>query len=71
MQAQASPAGPRGGGQTMIIDKGLGLQTGDLLELASDYIDYIFEVALTQDRVDQYFGRCKDLGFNYIEMSVS
>ena len=33
---------PRGRGQTMIIDKGLGLgQTGDLLEMAADYIDYI------------------------------
>ncbi|HWI51848.1 MAG TPA: phosphosulfolactate synthase [Symbiobacteriaceae bacterium] len=98
-------AKPRKQGQTMLIDKGLGLsQTGDLLELASDYIDYIkftfgsaalyppallrakiglirsygvdvypggtfFEVALTQDRVDEYFGRCKDLGFNYIEVS--
>ncbi|HWI64053.1 MAG TPA: phosphosulfolactate synthase [Symbiobacteriaceae bacterium] len=35
-------AKPRRHGQTMIIDKGLGLsQTGDLLELAADYIDYI------------------------------
>lgn len=33
---------PRRQGQTMIIDKGLGLsQTGDLLELAADYIDYV------------------------------
>ncbi|HWI60896.1 MAG TPA: phosphosulfolactate synthase [Symbiobacteriaceae bacterium] len=28
-----------------------------------------FEVALTQDRVEQYFHRCRDLGFNYIEVS--
>jgi phosphosulfolactate synthase len=35
-------AKPRRQGQTMIIDKGLGLaQTGDLLALAGDYIDYI------------------------------
>lgn len=33
---------PRRAGQTMIIDKGLGLsQTGDLLELAAPYIDFI------------------------------
>jgi phosphosulfolactate synthase len=33
---------PRRQGQTMIIDKGLGLaQTGDLLALAGEYIDYI------------------------------
>ncbi|HYF92588.1 MAG TPA: phosphosulfolactate synthase [Symbiobacteriaceae bacterium] len=33
---------PRTRGQTMIIDKGLGLaQTGDLLELASDFVDYV------------------------------
>lgn len=33
---------PRRSGQTMIIDKGLGLaQTGDLLELAADYIDFV------------------------------
>jgi hypothetical protein len=33
---------PRRQGQTMVIDKGLGLtQTRDLLELAADYIDYI------------------------------
>jgi phosphosulfolactate synthase len=35
-------AKPRRNGHTMIIDKGLGLsQTGDLLELASEYIDFI------------------------------
>lgn len=33
---------PRDSGQTMLLDKGMGLsQTGDLLELAADYIDYI------------------------------
>ena len=33
---------PRDAGQTMLLDKGLGLsQTGDLLELAADYIDYV------------------------------
>lgn len=33
---------PRSAGQTMVIDKGLGLtQTGDLLELAADYIDFV------------------------------
>jgi phosphosulfolactate synthase len=33
---------PRVRGQTMVIDKGIGLtETRDLLELASDYIDYI------------------------------
>jgi phosphosulfolactate synthase len=91
----------------MIIDKGLGLsQTGDLLELAADFIDYVkltfgsaalyphallrakvalirsygihvypggtfFEVALTQDRLNDYLQRCKEIGFTYIEMSVS
>lgn len=35
-------AKPRASGQTMVIDKGLGLsQTGDLLELAAGYIDYM------------------------------
>ncbi|HYG57787.1 MAG TPA: phosphosulfolactate synthase [Symbiobacteriaceae bacterium] len=35
-------AKPRRRGHTMIIDKGLGLsQTGDLLEIAADYVDYI------------------------------
>ena len=34
-------AKPRHHGQTMVIDKGLGLsQTGDLLELAAEYIDF-------------------------------
>lgn len=38
---QRSPK-PRVRGQTMVLDKGLGLtQTGDLLELAADAIDYI------------------------------
>jgi phosphosulfolactate synthase len=33
---------PRTHGETMILDKGLGLsQTGDLLELTADYIDYV------------------------------
>ena len=33
---------PRTSGQTMVIDKGMGLtETRDLLELASDYIDFI------------------------------
>lgn len=33
---------PRTTGHTMVIDKGFGLsQVGDLLELASEYIDYI------------------------------
>lgn len=33
---------PRTAGQTMVIDKGLGLsQTGDLLQLAAPYIDYM------------------------------
>jgi phosphosulfolactate synthase len=33
---------PRTDGHTMVIDKGFGLtQTGDLLELGADYIDYI------------------------------
>ena len=32
---------PRRDGRTMVIDKGLGLgPTGDLLEIASEYIDY-------------------------------
>lgn len=35
-------AKPRTTGQTMLLDKGLGLtQTGDLLELAGDYVDMI------------------------------
>lgn len=35
-------AKPRTQGETMVIDKGLGLsETSDLLEMASDYIDYI------------------------------
>lgn len=35
-------AKPRRAGQTMVIDKGVGLsQTGDLLELAAGYIDYM------------------------------
>lgn len=35
-------AKPRHQGQTMLIDKGLGLsQTGDLLEMAGGYIDYV------------------------------
>jgi len=35
-------AKPRNRGETMLIDKGLGLsQTGDLLELGCDFIDYI------------------------------
>lgn len=35
-------AKPRTGGQTMVIDKGMGLaQTGELLELAAPYIDFI------------------------------
>ena len=91
----------------MLIDKGLGLsQTGDLLEMAADYIDYVkftfgtaalyspallrakvalirsygisvypgvtfFEIAMVQDRLTQYLQRCKDIGFNYIEVSVS
>ena len=98
---------PRQLGQTMLIDKGLGLsQTGDLLEMAADYIDYVkftfgttalystallrakvalirsygihvypggtfFEIAMVQDRLTQYLQRCKDIGFNYIEMGVS
>lgn len=35
-------AKPRTQGETMVIDKGLGMSaTSDLLEMASDYIDYI------------------------------
>lgn len=100
-------AKPRRQGQTMIIDKGLGLsQTGDLLEMACDYIDYVkftfgtaalyttallrakialirsygidvypggtfLEIAMTQDRLDQYLQRSRDMGFTFIEMSVS
>ena len=96
---------PRQQGQTMLIDKGLGLtETGDLLELAAEHIDYIkltfgtaalypmallrakvalirsygidvypggtfFEVAHTQNKVDPYLHRCKELGFNFIEVS--
>lgn len=30
-----------------------------------------FEVAIMQNKVDSYFHRCKDIGFNYIETSVS
>lgn len=91
----------------MIIDKCLGLsQTGDLLELAADYIDYIkftfgtaalyppalirakialirsygvdvypggtfLEIAIAQHRLEAYLQRAKDLGFTFIEMSVS
>lgn len=96
---------PRGRGQTMIIDKGLGLgQTGDLLEMAADYIDYIkftfgtaalyspamlrakvgvirsygievypggtfLEIALTQNRLDDYLERSREMGFSLIEVS--
>lgn len=98
-------AKPRQHGQTMLLDKCLGLsQTGDLLELAADYIDYIkftfgsaalyppallrakvalirsygisaypggtfFEVAVTQNRVDDYLRRCREVGFTHIEVS--
>lgn len=35
-------AKPRAHGQTMVIDKGMGLtQTGDLLELAGDFVEFI------------------------------
>jgi phosphosulfolactate synthase len=91
----------------MVIDKGLGLsQTGDLLELASEFVDFLkftfgtpalyptallrakislirsygietypggtfFEIALTQGALDAYLQQAKNLGFTYIEMSVS
>jgi phosphosulfolactate synthase len=36
------PPKPRTRGQTMLLDKGLGLsETGDLLEMAADYVDFI------------------------------
>jgi len=98
-------AKPRTIGETMLIDKGLGLsQTGDLLELGSDFIDYIkfgfgtaalysrallqakvalitsygvnvypggtfLEIAIAQDRLDEYLKRSKELGFTHIEVS--
>lgn len=98
-------AKPRTCGETMLIDKGLGLShTGDLLELAAPYIDYIkftfgsgalypaallrakialirsygihvypggtfFEVAVTQNQVGPYLQRCKEMGFDCVEVS--
>jgi len=97
---------PRTQGETMVIDKGLGLsQVGDMLELGCDFIDYIkfgfgtaalysravlrakialitsygvsvypggtfLEIAVAQDRLDEYLERSQKLGFTHIEMSV-
>lgn len=96
---------PRESGLTMVIDKGLGLKsTRDLLEVGSDYIDFLklgfgtsafysekflekkialahsynvdiypggtfLEVAIWQNKLDDYLARAKELGFTTLEVS--
>jgi len=96
---------PRDTGVTMVIDKGTGLvETKDLLEISSSYIDFIkfgfgtsalyppeileekvhliqsfgvdvypggtfLEVAILQDKMEQYLNRIKNIGFTAIEVS--
>lgn len=96
---------PRRNGITMVLDKGLGLyETEDLLELSSEYIDFLklsfgtsalypkdllkrkielvkdygvdiypggtfLEVAIVQDKWEEYLYKAKELGFTAIEVS--
>jgi len=98
-------AKPRVKGLTMIIDKGLSLaETKNLLEVGSDYIDFLklgfgtsafydekflqekiklvlsygveiypggtfLEVAVWQNKLDDYLAKAKELGFKTIEVS--
>ncbi len=96
---------PRMNGLTMVLDKGLSLtETRELLEVSSDYIDFLklsfgtsalyphellkekikliksynvdiypggtfLEVAVVQDKVEEYLNRAQELGFTAIEVS--
>ncbi|PRX29445.1 phosphosulfolactate synthase [Orenia metallireducens] len=96
---------PRRNGLTMVLDKGLGLyESEDLLEIASEYIDFLklsfgtsalypkdllkkkielvkdygveiypggtfLEVAIIQNKWEEYLYKAKELGFNAIEVS--
>ncbi|MFZ5644418.1 MAG: phosphosulfolactate synthase [Bacillota bacterium] len=96
---------PRIQGLTMIIDKGMGLaETGDLLDIAGEYIDFIklafgtsalyssnvllekielarsygidiypggtfLEVAIIQDKIEEFLQLSKNLGFTCVEVS--
>jgi len=96
---------PREKGLTMVMDKGLGLETTkDLLKMAGEYIDFLklgfgtsafysekllqkkialakehqvdiypggtfLEVAVLQNKVDEYLFRAEELGFTAVEVS--
>ncbi len=96
---------PRTKGVTMVLDKGLGLESAEsLVKLTSDHIDFIkfgwgttavhdrdlikekvamykshnitpytggtlFELAYSQDKLDEFFREAEELGFQAIEIS--
>lgn len=96
---------PRSKGITMVLDKGLGLETAQsLMDISGDYVDYLkfgwgtsiihdeeiikakvqmykdhgitpytggtlFELAYMNDKLDEFFARAHELGFEAIEIS--
>lgn len=96
---------PRSKGITMVLDKGLGIETADsLMKIAGDYVDFVkfgwgtsivhdldiirekvkmyrshniipytggtlFELAFSQDKLDEFFAEARELGFPAIEIS--
>lgn len=96
---------PRAKGITMVLDKGLGIETADsLMKIAGDYVDFVkfgwgtsivhdrdiikekvemyksrnitpytggtlFELAFSQDKLDEFFEEAHELGFPAVEIS--
>lgn len=96
---------PRAKGITMVLDKGLGIETADsLMKIAGDYVDFVkfgwgtsivhdrdiirekvkmyrshnitpytggtlFELAFSQDKLDEFFAEARELGFPAVEIS--
>ena len=96
---------PRDSGITMVLDKGLGLETASsLMDISGEYVDYLkfgwgtsiihdeeiikskvkmykshqitpytggtlFELAYMNDKLDEFFSRAQELGFEAIEVS--
>lgn len=96
---------PRKTGLTMVLDKGLGLESArSLMEISGNYVDYLkfawgtsaihnislikekvnmyrsfdiepytggtlFEIAYSQNKIEDFFNRAQDLGFRTIEIS--
>ena len=96
---------PRKSGITMVLDKGLGLETASsLMDISGEYVDYLkfgwgtsiihdeeiikakvrmykshqitpytggtlFELAYMNDKLDEFFSRAQELGFEAIEIS--